>query len=159
MNVKYTKEILEPIVLESTSILGVIRKLGMKFSGGLHGHLTKRIKSFGISTIHFTGQSCNKGKYPHNKRQWKLVLVKRDSGLREDSKSLREALIESGREYKCEGCGVGPIWNEKPLRIQVDHKDGDWSNNIPKNLQFMCPNCHSQTNTFGTKNIKTAGVA
>ena len=150
---KYTKEILVPIVSNSFSILDVIKKLGMKFSGGLHSHLTIRIKSFGIDMSHFHGQGWNKGKSPINKRLWKSILVKRNSDYKEKTQILRRALLESGREYKCEECGLKDCWNNKPICIQIDHKDGDVTNNIPKNLRFLCPNCHSQTETFGTKNI------
>jgi hypothetical protein len=159
MNEKYTKIVLEPIVLESDSVNEVIRKLGKRFSGGLHGHLSSKIKTFGICTDHFTGRACRKGKSPTNKRPWQDILVKRSFGAKEDTSRLRRALIESGREYKCEECNGKAVWNNKPLCIQIDHKDGNWLNNFPDNLRFMCPNCHSQTNTFGFKNSKIATVA
>lgn len=159
MNEKYTKIVLEPIVLESDSVNEVIRKLGKRFSGGLHGHLSSKIKTFGICTDHFTGRACRKGKSPTNKRPWQDILVKRSFGTKEDTSRLRRALIESGREYECEECNGEAVWNNKPLCIQIDHKDGNWLNNFPDNLRFMCPNCHSQTNTFGFKNSKIATVA
>jgi 5-methylcytosine-specific restriction endonuclease McrA len=41
---------------------------------------------------------------------------------------------------------------EKPLRCQVDHADGDSTNNKLENLRLLCPNCHSQTDTFAGRN-------
>jgi Zn finger protein HypA/HybF involved in hydrogenase expression len=39
--------------------------------------------------------------------------------------------------------------------LQVHHKDGDHFNNELENLQLICPNCHSQTNSYaGKKNLK-----
>ena len=45
-------------------------------------------------------------------------------------------------------------WDHKgfPVVCQVDHKDGDPYNNKPSNLRLLCPNCHSRTRTFGSKN-------
>lgn len=59
-------------------------------------------------------------------------------------------------EYKCavEECGNTGFHLGKRLSLQLDHIDGDNSNNELSNLRFLCPNCHSQTDTFGSKNIK-----
>lgn len=56
-------------------------------------------------------------------------------------------------KYECNSCGIGPEWNGRPLVIQLEHKDGDGTNNEKDNLEFLCPNCHSQTDTFCGKNI------
>jgi Zn finger protein HypA/HybF involved in hydrogenase expression len=55
---------------------------------------------------------------------------------------------------KCEICNLDSIWNEKPLVFEIDHIDGDRTNNYFSNLRYICPNCHSQTETFRAKNIK-----
>ena len=47
--------------------------------------------------------------------------------------------------------GLGPIWNGKPLSLQLDHIDGDSDNCVPSNLRLLCPNCHTQTDTYGSK--------
>jgi hypothetical protein len=56
--------------------------------------------------------------------------------------------------YVCVGCGnLGKHLN-KPLTLQLDHIDGNSDNNLPKNLRLLCPNCHSQTETFVTRQKK-----
>jgi hypothetical protein len=45
-------------------------------------------------------------------------------------------------------CGVTDMWQGRPLRLHVDHIDGDYHNNLVENLRFLCPNCHSQTPNF-----------
>jgi hypothetical protein len=152
MNVKYTKEILEPIVKDSKSITEIIKKLNKKFSGGINSHLKIKIKEFGIDISHFNRNGYNKGKSPINKLTHQEILVENRVNRKESTQRLRRALIESGREYKCEECGLKPVWNNKPICIQVDHKNGNWFDNNPLNLRFLCPNCHSQTETFGVKN-------
>lgn len=56
-------------------------------------------------------------------------------------------------EYKCVECGTTNMWNDKPLTLQLDHIDGDGNNNLLNNLRWLCPNCHSQTQTFAGKNV------
>lgn len=71
------------------------------------------------------------------------------------SHKLRLRLIAEGiKEDKCECCGTGNIWQGKPLSLQLDHIDGNHNNNILKNLQIVCPNCHTQTDTHGSKRLK-----
>jgi predicted RNA-binding Zn-ribbon protein involved in translation (DUF1610 family) len=144
MNTKYTKEILCPLVANSISVAEVIKKLGLKLSGGNHSHLTKVIKKHGISTIHFLGQAARKGKQPGNKKSWEELLTIKKGDRRQDAYILRRALIESGREYRCEVCGQGDVWNNKPLTLEVHHKNRNGLDNRAENLSFMCPNCHSQ---------------
>ena len=53
----------------------------------------------------------------------------------------------------CSKCGwdaINPKTSKVP--IQLDHRDGDWTNNDPNNVRLLCPNCHSLTPTFGGLN-------
>jgi 5-methylcytosine-specific restriction endonuclease McrA len=55
-------------------------------------------------------------------------------------------------EPKCAECGITDLWNGKSLSLELDHINGDKHNNTRENLRYLCPNCHSQTNTFRVKN-------
>lgn len=59
-------------------------------------------------------------------------------------------MLDSGVEYKCDLCGID-TWMDAPITLDVDHIDGNYLNNLVDNLRFLCPNCHSQTDTFGFK--------
>ena len=143
--VKYTKEVLQEAVSKSTSIYGVMRILmgEAKPSGGLHSHLKRQIEKFGIDTSHFTGRAWNKGK-SSPRLNWEDVLVFHRRDHKEESTKLRKALLKSGRPYVCEKCGIDGEWNDESLTLEVHHKDGDNRNNLPENIGFLCPNCHSQ---------------
>ncbi|HEY5462347.1 MAG TPA: HNH endonuclease signature motif containing protein [Hanamia sp.] len=67
---------------------------------------------------------------------------------------LKRRLIEEGiKKDICENCGIND-WRRKPLSMELHHKDGNRTNNLLSNLVFLCPNCHSQTGTFRSKNRK-----
>lgn len=151
----YTKEILEPLVASSVSVREVLRKLGKALEGGVHSHLAKRLRELEIDTSHFLGRRANSGAGHHggpDKLSWREVLVNdRLGGVREKTARLRRALIESGVAHRCV-CGQVPSWKGKSLCLQVEHKNGYPLDNRRANLCFLCPNCHSQTSTFGSKN-------
>jgi len=69
------------------------------------------------------------------------------SDRREPSARLRRAMLESGFVYECGECHI-TSWNGKKLNLEIDHKDGNPLNNKRDNLVFLCPNCHSQTETY-----------
>jgi hypothetical protein len=154
---KYTREVLEPLVASSCSIAGVIRQLGIRWSGGSHNLISGRIKEYGLNTDHFTGQASSFGdrhKGGHAViRSEDLLVNRRRGGCVEPAHRLRRAMLEAGIPHVCSSCGIGPSWNEKKLVLEIDHINGDRLNNKKENLRFLCPNCHSQTETFGAKNI------
>lgn len=152
----YSKEQLEVWVASSLSVADIMRKAGYKcLNGGTHSHITRQLKKFEIDTSHFLGQGKNRGaghKGGFKKRHWSEILIlNRLSGRKEYSKRLRLAMVESGIPTICATCGLGSLWKEKPLVLQISHKDGNSLNNIKENLHFQCPNCHSQTEDYGGK--------
>ena len=59
------------------------------------------------------------------------------------------------RGHKCECCGLSE-WNNLPINFELHHIDGNRTNHSLENLLLICPNCHSQTETFRAKNIKSS---
>ena len=70
---------------------------------------------------------------------------------------LKRRFLQTGVEYKCHTCDQPPYWNGHELVLQLEHIDGDISNNTLENLTIICPNCHSQTSTYRGKNKKNKG--
>jgi len=63
-------------------------------------------------------------------------------------------LIRAGLlENRCDECGLTD-WRGRPLSIHIDHINGVRGDNRLENLRMLCPNCHSQTDTFGGRNMK-----
>jgi hypothetical protein len=72
-----------------------------------------------------------------------------------DRGHLKERIIRDNLiPYICSECGVGKEYNGKLLSLQLDHINGKNNDNRLLNLRFLCPNCHSQTETFSGKQAK-----
>jgi hypothetical protein len=56
--------------------------------------------------------------------------------------------MEVGRPEQCADCEVGPEWLGKPMTLEIDHINGDWSDDREENLRLLCPNCHAITSTW-----------
>ena len=146
MRIKYTKEKLLKVVASSTSIQDVARALiGKPVSGNQHQHFKRMIIKYQIDTSHFLGRRHNLGMISNKRKSPTEIFI---VGQRQKSHLLRRALIESGVEYKCIVCTISE-WRGLKLNLEIDHINGDSSNNALENLRFICPNCHSQTETFG----------
>jgi len=64
---------------------------------------------------------------------------------------LKQRLIAEGyKKNECEKCKINS-WQGEVLMIELDHIDGDKTNHKLSNLRMLCPNCHSQTETFRSK--------
>ena len=68
---------------------------------------------------------------------------------------LKKKIIEFNIiPYKCIECGIENQWNNKFISLQLDHKNGNSTDWRLDNLRFLCPNCHSQTDTYSGKKHK-----
>lgn len=76
-----------------------------------------------------------------------LVVLPSDAG-RTNRTQLHRALNEIGVPYACESCGNAGEWLGQPITLQIDHINGDWRDNRRENLRYLCPNCHSLTETW-----------
>lgn len=147
----YGEDLLATAVRESTSIAGVLRILGIPLSGGQHAHIARRIRAAGIDTSHFLGQASNRGQQMPRKRPELVLVVLPEGSPRPKAPTLRNALRRVGVAEVCALCGCDGSWNGRPLRLVIDHVNGDWLDNRIENLRFLCPNCHAQTSTWCRK--------
>jgi 5-methylcytosine-specific restriction endonuclease McrA len=105
-----------------------------------------------------------KGKFVHNKETFKEIYKKSvetkkilfnqkitESNWEILSNACKRKLVLSEQNYKCSICGID-TWNNLPLKLHLNHIDGDRDNETRENLRFLCPNCHSQTETYCSKN-------
>lgn len=94
------------------------------------------------------------------------AYMSRVAGTARDKYSVEEAFVENSpvpnsvaarmfRKFypptKCSECGTGTVWNNKPLTLHIDHVNGHGTDWRLENCRYLCPNCHYQTDTHGTK--------
>ena len=84
------------------------------------------------------------------KAKLKKTIERAKKGNVKERCTLRKVLAELNG-YSCAICGISE-YNNKPLTLQVDHKNGRADNNSLNNLQLLCPNCHAQSQYFGGAN-------
>lgn len=74
------------------------------------------------------------------------------AGVPRNRGHLKQRLLRDGlKDGRCECCGIGS-WRDRPLSLALHHINGVRDDNRLENLQLLCPNCHSQTDTFSGRN-------
>jgi 5-methylcytosine-specific restriction endonuclease McrA len=145
----YTKEVLYQICAESYSYRQCLFKMNLVPAGGNYACLKKHIELYNIDISHFTSQGWNKGKTIGPKRSIEDYLSNKH---RIQSWKLKNRLIkENVLEHKCNNCSK-KTWLNKPIPIELHHKDGNSLNNKLSNLELLCPNCHALTDNYRAKN-------
>lgn len=144
----YTKEFLEPIIINSLTWSEVCRKIGRSVCGSNHKLLQRLSSEYGISYSHFLGlkaASIYKILPEH-------VLTKDSEFARTTAKEIiiRYSLIP----YRCSICELLPEWCGKELILILDHINGDGKDHRLENLRFLCPNCNEQQPTNKGRNTK-----
>ena len=154
----FTKEQLQKIANESNSLSEIMHKVGLAYKGGNHSTL-KRILC--ENKIDLTILNANRESFLDKKRQETHFLLRLpDSEIFcENSKAARKEvkarIIKNNLiEYKCRDCGNIGWWNNKLLTLQLEHINGIPNDNRLENLCFLCPSCHSQTDTYSGKKLR-----
>lgn len=148
MRNKYTKENLQDVANKCTSFRQMLKEFGLKETGGNYSGMQKRCEKLDVDTSHFTGQGWNKLGHPNfgNNIDLSKRFIKHEKRI--NAAKTKDILLNHKlKEYKCEICGLS-VWNDKPITLQLHHINGDGTDDRIDNLQLLCPNCHSQTDSY-----------
>ena len=145
---RYTDNELIEACKKEYCVKGVIVSLGRKYNSSSVRDIKEAIDRLCVDISHFDSSRQQRIRTTERnlslKMSWQETLVKRTHGVRRKTTTLRWAMIESGIPYTCARCPVDHKWNGSEIRLEINHKDGDRLNDLPDNLEFICPNCHSQ---------------
>lgn len=156
----WTRDFLAPIVASTFSVAGTLRALGLRVAGANYAAVNRAIAQYSLETSHWTRQGHWRGRSnPHVRRiPLKMVLVTNSTY---NSNRLRQRLLREGAlQHRCATCHRRG-WQGRPIPLELDHIDGDRTNNTLANLRLLCPNCHALTPTYRGRNIartKTVGA-
>ena len=149
---KYTDDEFCQAVKSSTSIRGVLQKLGLVEAGGNYSAAKQRITSLRLDASHFHGKGWRKGSSKPVKAAEGIDQFLVSSRYCRSSHLRIRLLQENLKQAKCEMCG-NTEWLGQPIPLELDHVSGDKSDNRLENLRLLCPNCHALTPTYRGKNI------
>ena len=142
---RVSKEELKEIVETAKSLAEVMRRLGYTAN---RGNSFKGLKSYlnecEIDYSRFTKDNPDNFSHPVN--ELKDILVK-DGEYTNMTRLKKRVIAANLLPHKCSICGISE-WNGRELVLQLDHINGDNRDNRIENLRLLCPNCHSQTETF-----------
>jgi len=151
-NSTYTDSELIDAISNSKSIADVLRFLNLSYNGGNYRTIKKNIKRLNISINHFNSKQEIISK---NRKKFSLEEIMIENSLYISTSSLKERILkEKILECKCIECGVTDTYNNKPIVLHLDHINGVNNDHRLENLRLLCPNCHSQTDTYAGKNKK-----
>lgn len=148
---KLSDEQFVELLKKSSTISEVLFKLGYTVKGNSWGYsqIKRRMDDLNLDHSIFKGKSAII-------KTTKLNNIRKEDILKENCKHqrtvLRRYVIKNNLiPYKCAICGCVE-WQGKTLSLELDHINGINNDNRLENLRFLCPNCHSQTSTYGSRN-------
>lgn len=150
---RWSKENLEQAIEKSYCVSDVCRFLGITATAANYRTFHKYRRLYNLECSHFD-----------IKARQISGINKRSRRIRFDNESIfvidstypqarlkKRVIDENLIKYECQSCGILGEWNGKPLTLQLDHINGVNNDNRINNLRFLCPNCHTQTDTYTSK--------
>lgn len=130
------------------NMLDLCHKLGIENVGGEdYKEVRELAKELGVE-LKF---SYKRDKY-NNRGKMAIENIMVENSDYKDATKLKKRLLKEGiKENKCECCGINE-WMGKPISLQIHHINGVHNDNRLANIMLLCPNCHSQTDTYAGKN-------
>lgn len=152
------KEELQELINNSTTIVEVLTKLKVDAYNGNHKILVKRINNESIDINNLVNNRKSHLSLKMFNSNFKVDNIEKDIFAIDSIVSkatIKKYILKNNLiNYSCQKCKNTGEWLNSKLSLQLDHINGVNTDNRLENLRFLCPNCHSQTETFGSKNKK-----
>jgi HNH endonuclease len=139
-------------VAQNISICGVLRQLGRTVSGSNYRYVHLLVAAHNLDTSHWLGEAHLRGRTHSWSRATPLAEILVEHSTYINAGWLKRRLVAKGLlPYACAECGLDN-WRGRGLTLQLDHINGVGDDNRLENLRLLCPNCHSQTETYCGRN-------
>lgn len=149
-----SKDEFADIVKNSNTLTEICQKIKYSTRGGVaFKTINKRIEIDGLDNTHLIAGAKAKmgGSSYKRKRPLEDILIEHSDY--DSTSALKKRLInESILTNQCYNCGLEPKWDNKVLVMALDHINGRPFDHRIENLRLLCPNCHSQTDTYMGRN-------
>lgn len=140
------EDLVRSIIKSSGSLREILAKMGISPKGASNNTLKKYAKLYDVEL------PKNGNSHGHSKKSIPLDKILVESSTYSNTCNLKKKLISAALlKEECLMCGLGASWNGLPLSLQLDHINGNPRDNRLENLRLLCPNCHTQTGTWGCK--------
>ena len=150
--IEVSREQLEWAVQQTNSARAASDTLGIAYTTFI-----RRCKEFGV---YKPNQGLKGTSKPNPRARIPLEKIFANEHFMTGAAIKRKMIAACYWKDECHLCGLQPVWNGFRLVMQVDHIDGDKTNNAQSNLRLLCPNCHTQTHTFSKGKFRSnASVA
>lgn len=145
---RWTRENLEAALVGAVTYSDILQNLGLKQIGRNNQTLQKYMKLYGLE---FTSRPWLKRDYTPFRKLDDVDLYVANSAT---SRGVirRRILADKLIPYQCTKCGNVGQWNGETISLQLEHKNGINDDHRLENLEFLCPNCHSQTSSWAGRN-------
>ena len=140
----------DQVVAESFSKLEVFKKMEWSVANASYQRFDRWTQENSVDYSHFN---------PNKYREYKTSQIISDDdwfviGVSRNGKGTKDRMYKLGIDRRCLHCNLEQ-WNGAYISLELDHINGNRLDNRLENLRILCPNCHSQTDTFRSKNKKT----
>lgn len=158
----YSREKIASIAKDSQSLSDILRAFGLKPQGSNSRKNMKRlIAEYEIDISHFPPShtiGLSVQKKSKTLEEFVATVLICHGPLKWGAWKIKRRCIEFGLlRNECYTCSLPPTWNGMPIALQIDHENGDRHDNRLENLRILCPNCHSQTDSYAGRNANRYG--
>ena len=147
------KHKLAAVIASSVTCSQVLRTLGLSSHGNNFRTFKRWRELHGLDISHFVDKIHFAKQIRQANHRKEIEILCENSTV--DQRTLRRYVKDNEvLLFSCVLCDNNGVWQGKRLTLQLDHRNGVKNDNRPENLRWLCPNCHSQTETFGSKNLR-----